>query len=351
MNVKIKKFNLGLFVLTVALASSHQSFSQDLFDDSFLSDPENKSISVSDTKTKATAPVGLDVLKNTVKERDALVEGGEEAVMEIQMDMEMDTVSEAEQDEVVLEVSEKSDPVAAEVKVAETVAEIEQSDEPVLNIAVSETKKTTNKDSGIDLEDKSPSEKVVGSISKEVFQEMADLEKENVLLTLELKREELKNEINSVKAMQRQSLINEIEKRELAARARIEWEYEQEVKALELWEKRQKAELLAKQIEGIVSGKSSEGGAVSGGAAVALVGEESQLPVASEIYFIVEIKGLGSDLVAKVADNEEKKVFFVKKGSFLPTGHEVLQINKDYVKLSMNGRDELLGFAITGSNN
>ena len=61
---------------------------------------------------------------------------------------------------------------------------------------------------------------------------MSDLEKQTSLLTLELRREKVKNEIAAIKAA-RQKAVDEInEKKAEKERQRIEWEKEQERKLL-----------------------------------------------------------------------------------------------------------------------
>ncbi len=349
MSVVIKKSKLALAVLSILTVIPEQGLTQDLFSDSFLSDPSNKSITVSSSDTIQSSEA-IKVSNNTTSADDMM----SSAMEEISID---NPASEIENTESDIEIAIPE--IAKEEAVEETITEAlpETPVEPEL-VAVEETSeevaaKTEEPEVAKIVEPKAeeiaynketPSEKVIGTISNEMFQEMANLEKENSLLGLQLKQEKLKNEISTVKAMQRQSLMDEVEKRELSARGRVEWEYEQELKEIEVWEKRQRAEYLAKQIEGLLDGS----GEASDSASSSTTTQEGP-KTASEIYYIIEIRGLSDDLVAKIADNEEKKVFFVKAGSFLPTGHKVMQIAKDHVKVLMDDKEEVIGFSVTKS--
>lgn len=74
---------------------------------------------------------------------------------------------------------------------------------------------------------------LLGQIDNELFSQMSDLEKQTALLTLELRREKIRNEIESIKA-QRQKAIDEVKtKEEEKERKKIEWEKEQERKLVE----------------------------------------------------------------------------------------------------------------------
>lgn len=75
-------------------------------------------------------------------------------------------------------------------------------------------------------------EGILSQVDNELFNQMSDLEKQTSLLTLELRREKVKNEIAAIKAA-RQKAVDEInEKKAEKERQRIEWEKEQERKLL-----------------------------------------------------------------------------------------------------------------------
>lgn len=69
-------------------------------------------------------------------------------------------------------------------------------------------------------------------IDNKLFSQMSDLEKQTALLTLELRREKIKNEIAAIKAQRQKALEEEEAKKEEKERKRIEWEKEQEAKIL-----------------------------------------------------------------------------------------------------------------------
>ena len=83
-----------------------------------------------------------------------------------------------------------------------------------------------------------PSEQLLGRITSEVFHEMADLERGNVFLKLQTQREQLKNDLEKLKASYRQARLDEIEKRENVIRTRVEWMQEQERIRQEILEKK-----------------------------------------------------------------------------------------------------------------
>lgn len=74
---------------------------------------------------------------------------------------------------------------------------------------------------------------ILDQVSDEVFSQMSDIERQTALLTLELRREKIKNEIEAIKA-QREKATNELKNadadRELK---KLEWEKEQEKKIIE----------------------------------------------------------------------------------------------------------------------
>jgi len=79
--------------------------------------------------------------------------------------------------------------------------------------------------------------------------------------------------------------------------------------------------------------------------------EEEQEP-AAEVppaldYVIMEIRGKGDDLIAKLI-NENGESFLVKKGSILKTGHVINKITHSYIKLENDGLEDYLYFAAAG---
>ena len=94
-----------------------------------------------------------------------------------------------------------------------------------------------------------PSEQVLGKVSSDIFREMAEMERENSALMLQLKREQLRSEIDALKTSNRQTLFDEIERREKMTQARLEWELAQDLKRQDALERKRKSEIRQKQIE------------------------------------------------------------------------------------------------------
>lgn len=94
-----------------------------------------------------------------------------------------------------------------------------------------------------------PAEKLLGRINKEVFQEMADLERGNAFLNLQMKKEKLKLDLEKLKAEFRQARLKEIETREKVVRDRVEWLQKQEDQKQSILKKEKEIELLTKQSE------------------------------------------------------------------------------------------------------
>jgi type IV pilus biogenesis protein PilP len=80
---------------------------------------------------------------------------------------------------------------------------------------------------------KRPSQALLGRVSTELFRQMADIERQNALLALQLKREGLRSEIEAIKRQRRLALQEEISKKEEDRRKQLEWENEQEKEKLD----------------------------------------------------------------------------------------------------------------------
>ena len=322
-----------------------------------------------------------------------------------------------------------------------------------------------------------PSDQLVGKLSQEIFQEMVDLERDNAVLALQLRREDLQSKIEDLKAAQRDKIMEEIERREELARARIEWEKDQEIKVLESRERLERQRIREKQIDAVIARNEEErriradeekkkieeeqerklqehldqirkmneienqrkedaakninsvvpaitsssldndqfwGGSAgtdvtapdvsaptvnaptgsapssstsSGNSAVAsnnevpsnVVPEENKEnkkdekkddagikvdiagadgssvvvdvpedPKASDNYYVIEVRGLGDDLVAKLSDKANTQSFFVRIGSTLGTGHEVTAITGEYVEAKLNDKVDQITFTSGG---
>lgn len=223
-----------------------------------------------------------------------------------------------------------------------------------------------------------PNEQLLGRITTEVFQEMADLERGNVFLNLQKQKEELKNSLEALKAKYRQARLEEIAKREDVVRSRINWWQEQENIRIEMERKKAETEAIEQQIaEAEELREKLRNEALAERAAVAK--ELSQTPSiatedysaaqeipqisdddeeeevaqvsqttptsvqsASELYSLVGVRGLKGRLTARLENKEDNSIINVKKGQRLKTGHKVIRIDRDTVQLSYAGRIEVI---------
>lgn len=278
-----------------------------------------------------------------------------------------------------------------------------------------------------------PSEQILGKVSSDIFREMAEMERENNTLMLQLKREQLRSEIDALKTSNRQMLFDEIERREKMTQARLEWELAQDLKRQEALERKQRAEIRQKQIEAalkreedrrIQKMKEEEAAQTEKEKrekeeqkkqraelkkkydAASLVRLNSLKPVlmaatkpakikrsttsripkaltstgedlltkkragealtvtvsadeakenggvpqesASKLYAVSEIRGTAGSLIAKLISKKDKTTFFAKKTTILPTGHTVIDIDKDYVLVQIGNNKEMIGFPSAG---
>lgn len=76
-------------------------------------------------------------------------------------------------------------------------------------------------------------DKIMSQVKEDLFSQMADIEKQTSLLSLELKREKIKNEIAAMHAQRKKAIDEEKEKQLERERKQAEWEKEQERKLLE----------------------------------------------------------------------------------------------------------------------
>ena len=214
--------------------------------------------------------------------------------------------------------------------------------------------------SGKDL----PSEQLLGRITPEVFQEMADLERGNTFLKLQLEKEKLKNDLEQLKATYREKRLAEISKREEVVRSRIQWWQEQERLRLEIEKKQAEEEALARK----VAEKEAERERVQEEAMRRLSeakpvvedkakGQKEEAkkdtkekkatplpPSMEELYTIQSIRGVGSKLTAKLKSKSNGTEITIKKDDILPSGHVVREIKKDTVTVAYGNRVDQLVF-------
>ena len=195
-----------------------------------------------------------------------------------------------------------------------------------------------------------PSEQLLGRITSEVFHEMADLERGNVFLKLQTQREQLKNDLEKLKAAYRQARLDEIEKRENVIRTRVEWMQEQERIRQEILEKKMQTELLEKQIEEAEARKEALLAEAQKPQQTTADSSSSSQPsetteAVEEVVetfpklTILDIKGIKGKLTARLY-GEDGVVFSVKVGNEIPSGHKVKSITKGVVVFEKDGKEE-----------
>lgn len=200
-----------------------------------------------------------------------------------------------------------------------------------------------------------PSEQLLGRITSEVFHEMADLERGNVFLKLQAQREQLRNDVEELKAKYREARLAEIEKREDIIRTRVKWQQEQEQTRQELMEKKLKTELLEKQLEEAEIAKENllkqnqeqeeeEEEEVVEEDAKPTISQQVKVAAKRETPFgikkIIDVKGVKGHLTARAIDTNGKNLT-LKVGTTLPSGHVVKSITKTDISLEKNGTTQV----------
>ncbi len=189
-----------------------------------------------------------------------------------------------------------------------------------------------------------PNEQLLGRITTEVFQEMADLERGNVFLKLQMQKEQLKNDLEKLKATYRQARLEEIAKREDVVRSRIQWWQEQEKIRLEMEKKKAETEAIEQQIaEAEELRNKLREDAINKQKAATQQNKDSkktekaqeevvvQIPPFSKSYELMIIKGTRGHLTAGLKDLSDNMILAVQEGETLPTGHVVVKITTDQI--------------------
>ena len=198
-----------------------------------------------------------------------------------------------------------------------------------------------------------PSEQLLGRITPEVFQEMADLERGNTFLKLQMQKEQLKNDLEKLKATYRQNRLDEISKREEVVRSRIQWWQEQEKVRLEIEKKEAEEAELEKQIaeqealrdklreEAIKKAEAGSGAEGSVKTAIALEATQTS-PIFMDMYALMGVRGIQGKLVARLKNLSDDSIITVKQDDILPSGHVVKNITKDTVSVVYGNRQDQL---------
>lgn len=191
-----------------------------------------------------------------------------------------------------------------------------------------------------------PSEQLLGRITSEVFQEMADLERGNTFLQLQIDKEKFKNALEDEKSKYRQKRLKEISEREDVVRSRIKWWQDQENLRLEIEKKKAEEEALEKEITEqeayrdqlreearkrlAATSKDDNSTKKEESSSNAMV-EDAVLgsPALDTLYVLNGIWGVKGELKARLTDLSNDEVLTVCKDDILPSGHVVREITKD----------------------
>ena len=205
--------------------------------------------------------------------------------------------------------------------------------------------------SGKDL----PSEQLLGRITPEVFQEMADLERGNTFLKLQLEKEKLKNDLEKLKATYRKQRLDEIAKREDVVRSRIQWWQEQEKLRLAIAKKQAEEESLSRKIaeQEAVRDKVREEAMKRMAADTKVSKTEKKqkaepvivpMEAIEDIYTLESIRGIGKNLTVRLKSKKDGVITTAKKNDILPSGHVVKEIQKDSLTVAFGNKIDKLIF-------
>lgn len=272
-------------------------------------------------------------------------------------------------------------------------------------------------------------ENLLEGIDNKLFSQMSDLEKQTALLTLELRREKIRNEIEAIKVQRKKATDEEADKVEAKRRQQAEWKNEQDKKLLVEQQKLRNIEITMEKLrqekllksykekmlnerQKWISGNSdiykrladekSEKQVIIDDLKTKLTflsemadkttqvaaevkdkqardiselqtqisilksrleAEEKSNPFAdaastpkeeaeeivklTDVYAVMEIRGKGSNLIAKLI-NKDGKSFFAQAGTALQTGHVVDEITQTYVRADKAGFKEYIYFSAGG---
>lgn len=205
-----------------------------------------------------------------------------------------------------------------------------------------------------------PNEQLLGRLTPEVFQEMADLERGNTFLKLQLEKERLKNDLEKLKASFRQQRLDEITKRENVVRTRIQWWQEQEKIRLAAEKKQAEEEALSQKIaeqemarerlreearQRLANAAAEKAAApVTPGAPQPVVEEQVMRTAIEDLYTIDSIRGVGKKLKARLQDKGDGTILTVGQDDILPSGHVIKEITKNGVTVAFGSQIDQLNF-------
>ncbi len=156
------------------------------------------------------------------------------------IDEDVDVLINAQEDEKVIKNSQTAQEKAEPKVVAEPVALTAPEQK-----AVSNPNTNPNPFPKVELNpDLKLGDAVLVESNNDLFNQMSDIEKQTTLLTLELKREKIRNEVEAAKAVREKAYFEKLAAEEEKARQQAEWEKEQEAKII-----REQVALKQKEIE------------------------------------------------------------------------------------------------------
>jgi len=190
-----------------------------------------------------------------------------------------------------------------------------------------------------------PSERLLGLLTPEVFKEMAELERDNTFLKLQIQKETMKNDLERIRANYRQARLDEIAKREDVVRTRIQWWQEQEKIRQDMEAQRAAAESAKNEQE--------EASALDA-VAQNLDDTEEEIPEVIEklttetpqkaAYTLINIAGTRNALSARIKNIDSGRISSVQVGDDLADGSRVDEISSTQVVLTKDGQRTIITF-------
>ena len=182
---------------------------------------------------------------------------------------------------------------------------------------------------------------------------MAELERDNTFLKLQIQKETMKNDLEKLRANYRQARLDEIAKREDVVRTRIQWWQEQEKIRQDLEAQR----IAAENIKSNAAEEKAAKQAIENEIPKEVVELEEAVAVATETpepeeppkrkqanYSLVGIHGTRSDLSAKIKNKDTGRLALIHIGDTLSDGTTITDITPSGVGMSFDGSDSVLTF-------
>ena len=190
-----------------------------------------------------------------------------------------------------------------------------------------------------------PSERLLGMLTPEVFKEMAELERDNTFLKLQIQKETMKNDLERLRANYRQARLDEIAKREDVIRTRIQWWQEQEKIRQDMEAQRAAAEAAKNEQEDAELGKLAEQELKDEDIPEEieqLANQDQKAEKAS--YALIDIVGTRNDLTARIKNIDSGRISSIQVGDVLKDGSQVEEITSLQVVLNKDGERVPLTF-------